>query len=95
MGKDKRSTKENETILTKQTPSLFANNDDMSKLRVQFVNGNMADHNRAPATRDHECYFNKLTLADGDRLPDTSASYEWAEDVTKQPNIQWLIYTCI
>lgn len=38
---------------------------------------------------DRENYFNKLTLANGNQLPDPYGITEWVEDGTKWPNVQW------
>ena len=46
------------------------------------------------STNDREFYFKKLTLTNGNRLPDPCSISEWVEDVSKWPQIQWPdIYT--
>ena len=64
-------------------------------MRAQHGGRNMAEDNglstyaKGLSLKDRECYVAKLTLTNGDRLPDPYAVTEWTEDVSKWPNIQW------
>lgn len=63
-------------------------------MRARFDNRSMAEINtlssyaRGFSTTDRECYLNKLTLTKGVRLLDPFVINEWADDLSKWPNIQ-------
>ncbi len=49
----------------------------------------MSTYTSQLTVKDRENYFIKLTLSDGQQLPDPSGITEWEEDVTKWPDVQW------
>lgn len=59
-----------------------------SSVGAQFGNRGLAECNalssytRALTTKDVEYYLNKLTLTNGDRLPDPCGISEWVEEVS-------------
>lgn len=57
-------------------------------------NPSLPGYVRSLTAQDRECYFKKLTLTDGTRLPDPYTLTQWMEDLTGLPQVEWPdIYT--